>query len=157
MKKQYLLLLSVIVLIIVGVILYYQFFMPVAEEKWYLELAVNGKTVKKYGLSELKGKAITITVTKSKYGQTQEIKIKAVPVKQLLLENNIDLSKITKIKCTASDGYSKELDASVLDELYVWVVDEKDVADNGPLRIVHPKLSSKYWVKFLVQIDVSTG
>jgi len=142
-KKKTLLLLTVIVLVCIAYIAYYELTKR-EEEGWKLEVYLNGKRAETFSISWLKDRCDEIKVDSAVY--------KGVPLKTILRACKVE--SVKSFVAVGADGYSKEIDGSYVDFTYIAVIPEEGVASQGPLRLIVVGLSRKYWVKFLVKIEV---
>jgi len=114
------------------------------KEEWTLEVYFNGKEVGKFSISWLKNRCVEVRVGSTVY--------EGVPLKIVL-----EACKIKGVKsfiAVGADGYHKEIDGTYLNSTYVAIMPEESVSSQGPLRLIVIGLSKKYWVKFLVKIEV---
>ena len=159
-KKAILVIGTVVIFAIIATVLYYTTFLP-SKGEWTFTLVVNGKTLKTYKLNELTGLAEKVNITR--YGT-----VKAVPLLKLLEKCNIDLNKflVYSIKAVGADGYTRTIKIGeygidneaylYVPKTYIYIVEERYVAKSGPLRLVVENLGEKYWVKYLVKIELET-
>ena len=118
---------------------------------WRLEIYVEGERKAAYRLETLKGLSDAITIEGC--GE-----ISAIPLIELLESSGVDLDRniVSSFTPYGSDGYHRTVEEAYLHlfNAYIQIVEEKDIADYGPLRIVIAGLPRKYWVHHLVKIDV---
>ena len=144
--------------------LYYHYMAEQPQQTgWTLELYVNGSLAKRFSLEELKQMAQAVFVPE--YGRNCTM----VPLWELLQDTPADPDEVLvkALKATGADGYTVEVVKGAykveretwfyLANAYVCLVEERYVAKDGPLRLVLIGLSEKYWVKFLVKLEVSTA
>ncbi len=118
---------------------------------WRLEIYVDGERKAAYRFETLKGLSDAITIEGC--GE-----ISALPLLGLLESSGVDLDGniVSSFTPYGSDGYHRTVEEAYLHlfDAYIQIVEEKDIADYGPLRIVIAGLPRKYWVHHLVKIDV---
>lgn len=151
----------VLVLCAAAAVLYYHYMaeqQPQAE--WTLEIYVNGSLAKSFSLGELRQMARVVFVPE--YGRNCSM----VPLWDLLQDTPADPDEVLvkTLKATGADGYTVEVVKGAykveretwfyLANAYVCLVEERYVAKDGPLRLVLIGLSEKYWVKFLVKLEI---
>ena len=142
---------SVIAVLVAAILLAYYAFLSRSEE-WSVELTVNDCR-RVYKLSELVGQAVDVNVTGAGL-------LKCVPLLKLVPACGIDLNTtlVRRWVAVGADGYSRSVDEAYLyaGKAYLCLADGRK-ADWGPVRLVAEGLSSKYWVKQLVRVEVETG
>ncbi len=118
---------------------------------WRLELYVEGERRAVYRLEELRELSESVSIEGC--GE-----ISAIPLIGLLESSGVDLDRniVSSFTPYGSDGYHRTVEEAYLHlfDAYIQIVEEKDIADYGPLRIVIAGLPRKYWVHHLVRIDV---
>lgn len=139
---------TAITLVAVALAAYYLITLP-REGEWKLIIATSD-TQKVFTLNELK--AISEKVDLTGVG-----KVNAVPLSKLLLLSgiNVNTTLVYKLRALGADGYSRSIDQAFLylPGAYVILANGRE-ADWGPLRLAVKGLSSKYWVKMLIRMDV---
>ncbi|MEM1508575.1 MAG: hypothetical protein QW291_03780 [Thermofilaceae archaeon] len=139
---------TTIIFVVVTLAAYYLITLP-QEGEWKLIVATND-TQKVFTLNELKSVSETVDLTGVG-------KVNAVPLYKLLLLSGVDLNStlIYKLRALGADGYSRSIDYAFLYLPGAYVILAKGLeADWGPLRLAVKGLSSKYWVKMLIRVDV---
>ena len=105
--------------------------------------------------AELEMADITAEV-EEKDGSTTEENWKGIPVAQVLHKAGIDDYNLVAIQ--ASDGYSQEYEASIIDDpetVLGFFLDGQEVSvDDGLVQLVVPSMSGKFWIKNVAVIEV---
>lgn len=141
---------AVAILVVVALAVYYLVLLP-RKVEWKLTID-TGSAQRVFTLEELE--AVSEAVDLPGVGR-----VKAVPLSKLLLSSGVDLNAILvyRIHALGADGYSRSIEPAFLylPGAYVILAEGRE-ADWGPLRLAVKGLSSKYWVKMLVRVDVET-
>ena len=137
----------VLALVVAATILYYRVLLP-REQEWKLEIIANGDKVATHRLSQLAKEATSIWIEHYQSNAT------VVPLSPLLQEDGVDPTKVLSFTPYGSDGYHREIEGASLDYTYIQIVDINYVAKNGPLRLICEGISEKFWVKYLVSIEL---
>ena len=115
-------------------------------------LRINTETIKEYGQVELDATLINTT------GTRVEMKVKGPTLRDVLLDNGVDLSEYQGIGITGRDGYYTLVDGEKLqvgDVILAWEVDGNPLSeDEKPIRTVLPLELGPYWVKMVTSIDL---
>lgn len=141
---------AVAILVVVALAVHYLVLLPRRVE-WKLAIT-TGSVQGVFTLNELK--AVSEAVDLPGVGR-----VKAVPLSKLLLLSGVDLNTtlVYRIHASGADGYSRSIERAFLYLPGTYVIlAEGQEADWGPLRLAVKGLSSKYWVKMLVRVDVET-
>jgi len=159
MDKKNIVITAFVAFIIFSAIMYYNAFPPAAENgeeedgdsepAWIFTLKVNGDSINVYNVSQLGELAHPLNITY----HGEPLIIQAVPLLSLLDENNIDHDSITVFKPLALDGYLIEINGTYIQNTYIKIVEQVDIANDGALRLIVTELSSSNWIKYLVAID----
>ena len=95
-------------------------------------------------------------VLEKKDGSTINEKWKGIPLAEVLKSVGID--SYGKVSVAASDGYSQEYDAAVVDDpetILGFFLDGKEMsADSGLVQLVVPSMAGKFWIKNIAVIEV---
>ena len=140
-RKKVLLLVTLVVILFLVYVGYYEL---TKREEWTLEVYFNDKKVKEFSISWLKERC-------------DEVKVNSFVYKGVSLEIILRACKIESVKsfvAVGADGYHREINGTYVSFAYVAVIPKEDVSSQGPLRLIVVGLSKKYWVKFLVRIEV---
>ena len=135
---------AIVIGCIIGYVAYSQLFKQ--SQGWRLKLRLDGKDVAVYTLDELEALAENVTIEGKAYH--------AVPLTKLLADAGVSANKVRSFVAVGADGYKREIDAKYLGRAYVWIVPKEERARQGPLRLVVEGLSHKWWVKYLVEIEL---
>jgi len=112
--------------------------------EWRLEVYMNGRRVATLTLDWLEARSAPMAVGSVEY--------RCVPLSEVLRACGI--SEVKSIVATGADGYTREISGSFLNRTYVAIVPGGRRSAEGPLRLIVVGLSRKYWVKFLVKVEV---
>jgi hypothetical protein len=92
-------------------------------------------------------------------GEPVEYDVKGAYLSDLLEQNGYKQSDFAGMRIVASDGYSIEVGADILAARDVILGYEMDGAplnaDNAPLRVFIPEERAMYWVRMVVELEVS--
>ncbi|RLE75777.1 MAG: hypothetical protein DRJ56_05205 [Thermoprotei archaeon] len=112
--------------------------------EWGLEVYADGRRVATLTLRWLEARSAPMVVGSVEY--------KCVPLSEVLRACGI--SEVKSVVATGADGYTREISGAFLNQTYVAIVPEGRRSAEGPLRLIVVGLSKKYWVKFLVRVEV---
>jgi hypothetical protein len=130
----------------------------ITEARWSITIKAADGTSTEF-TSEDAGSIEMVEVTaelEKKDGSTIEENWKGIPLAMALESAGID--DYNMVSVAASDGYSQEYEAAVIDDpetILGFFKDGEEVsADDGLVQLVVPSMSGKFWIKNVAQIEV---
>ena len=128
------------------------------EASWSITIkAIDGSTTeftnKDAGAIEM----VEVTaLLEKKDGSTIEENWKGIPLAEVLKSAGIDSYSMVSVE--ASDGYSREYEASAVDDpetILGFFMDGEEVSsDDGLVELVVPSMAGKFWIKNIAVIEL---
>jgi DMSO/TMAO reductase YedYZ molybdopterin-dependent catalytic subunit len=130
----------------------------VTEAEWSIKIKTNdGKTIKYTNEDAGAIDMLAVdAVLKKKDGSTIDQNWKGIPLAEVL--KSAGIQDYNRIAIEASDGYSREYEASAIDDpetILGLFLDGKEVStDEGLVQLVVPSLAGMFWIRNVAVIEV---